>query len=122
MRLVFPAKPSYSFNMDAFVQAELEKLKKIIINTLPVEQIYLFGSYAYGTPNKDSDLDLYVVLKEEVELREIDAAIKIRLAICEQQTVPLDLMVMKSSRYQERKTVPTLERKVSREGILIYAT
>jgi predicted nucleotidyltransferase len=24
----------------------------------------LFGSYAYGTPNADSDIDLYVVTKE----------------------------------------------------------
>jgi predicted nucleotidyltransferase len=40
------------------IQAELETLKDIIINTVAVEQIYLFGSYAYGTPHKDSDLDL----------------------------------------------------------------
>ena len=107
--------------MDISVQAELNKIIEIITNTLAVEQIYLFGSYAYGTPNKNSDLDLYVVLKDEVELREIDASIKIRLAICEQQTVPLDLLVMKNSKYQQRKTAPTLERKVSLEGILIYA-
>jgi predicted nucleotidyltransferase len=46
--------------MDTTVQDELDKLKKIIVNTVPVEQIFLFGSYAYGTPHKDSDLDLYV--------------------------------------------------------------
>jgi len=43
------------------VESELDKLKDIIVNTVPVEQIYLFGSYANGTPHKDSDLDLYVV-------------------------------------------------------------
>jgi len=107
--------------MDAIVQAELDKLKALIINTLPVEQIYLFGSYAYGKPHKDSDVDLFIVLKDEVKLRDIEAAIKIRLAIGEHQSMPLDLLVIKKSRYLERKTAPTLERKIAREGILIYA-
>ena len=111
----------YIINMDTAVQAELDKLKELIINAIPVEQIYLFGSYAYGTPRKDSDLDLFVVLKDEVPLRDIEAAIKIRLAIGDHQSMPLDLLVIKSSRYLERKAAPTLERKIAREGILIYA-
>ena len=108
--------------MDAAVQAELNKLKDLIISTVPVEQIYLFGSHAYGNPRKDSDLDLFVVLKDEVQLRDIEAAINIRLAVCEHQSMPLDLLVIKKSRYLERKSAPTLERKVAREGILIYGT
>jgi predicted nucleotidyltransferase len=111
----------YNADMDTAVQAELDKLKELIINAIPVEQIYLFGSYAYGTPHKDSDLDLFVVLKDEVPLRDIEAAIKIRLAIGDHQSMPLDLLVIKRSRYLERKTAPTLERKIAREGILIYA-
>jgi len=107
--------------MNSAIQSELDKLKELIINTLPVEQIYLFGSYAYGNPQKDSDLDLLVVLKDEVQLCDIEAAIKIRLAISEHQSMPLDLLVIKKSRYIERKIAPTLERKIAREGILIYA-
>ncbi|MDR0497198.1 MAG: nucleotidyltransferase domain-containing protein [Treponema sp.] len=106
--------------MDKTIQAELDKLTELIVNAIPVEKIYLFGSYAHGKPHKDSDLDLYVVLKDDVQLRDIDAAIKIRLAICEHQSMPLDLLVAKNSRYQERKIAPTLERKVAREGILMY--
>ena len=106
--------------MDTEVQAELNKLTELIINAVPVEQIYLFGSHAYGKPRKDSDLDLFVVLKDEVQMRDIEAAIRIRLAIGERQSMPLDLLVTKKSRYLERKTAPTLERKVAREGILIY--
>ena len=107
--------------MDAVIQAELNKLKEIIIDIIPVEQIYLFGSYAYGAPCKDSDLDLFVVLKDEVQLRDIEAAIKIRLAIGDHQSMPLDLLVIKRNRYLERKDAPTLERKIAREGVLIYA-
>jgi len=107
--------------MNSSVQAELDKLKEIIVKTLPVEQIYLFGSYAYGNPHKDSDLDLFVILKDEVLLRDIDAAIMIRQALSEHQTMAIDLIVIKKSHYLERKTAPTLERKIAREGILLYA-
>jgi len=107
--------------MDSAIQAELDKLKGLIIGAVPVEEIYLFGSCAYGNPHKDSDLDLFVVLKDDVQLRNIDASILIRTAICEQQSMPLDLIVMKKSHYLERKAAPTLERKIAREGILIYA-
>ena len=55
--------------MDAAIQAEVDKLKGLIITAILVEQIYLFDSHAYGTPHKDSDLDFYVVLKDEVQPR-----------------------------------------------------
>ena len=106
--------------MDATVKVEVDKLKEVIINTLPIEQIYLFGSYAYGTPRKDSDLDFYVVLKDEVQIRELDAVLKIRLAIVSVTNMPLDIIATKKSRYQKLIMGPTLERKIAREGIKIY--
>jgi predicted nucleotidyltransferase len=106
--------------MEASVQAELDMLKDIIVNTLPVEQILLFGSYAYGTPHKDSDLDLFVVLKDEVQIRDIDAGLKIRLAIRDKKKMPVDLIVSKKERFLQRKNEPTIERKIAREGIHIY--
>jgi predicted nucleotidyltransferase len=106
--------------MDQIIQTELDTLKNIIINTLPVEQIILFGSYAYGTTHKDSDLDLYVVVKDDMEMREIDAGVKIRTAICRAQTMPLDIIVSKNSTFLRRKLGPTMERKIAREGIKIY--
>jgi predicted nucleotidyltransferase len=44
-----------------------EALKDEIVSFLrPIDpqKVILFGSYAYGTPNEDSDIDLYVVTKE----------------------------------------------------------
>jgi predicted nucleotidyltransferase len=106
--------------MEAAVQAELDMLRDIIVKTVPVEQILLFGSYAYGKPHKDSDLDLYVVLKDEAEMRDIDAGLKIRFAIDRKKSMPVDIVVHKQSKYNERKAEPTIERKIAREGILIY--
>jgi len=106
--------------MDAAVQAEVDKLKELIINAIPVEQIYLFGSYAYGTPHKDSDLDFYVVLKDEVQMRDLDAGLQIRFAIVPEMTMPVDIIAKKKKDFISRLDDFTLERKVSREGIRIY--
>ena len=43
---------------------DIEKLKDEIVERLkPLEpdKIILFGSYAYGTPNEDSDIDLFLL-------------------------------------------------------------
>jgi predicted nucleotidyltransferase len=48
-------------------ECELEELKPKIVEALkPLnpEKIILFGSYAYGTPTEDSDLDICVVEKD----------------------------------------------------------
>ena len=37
------------------IKQELDEITKVIADTVPVESIYLFGSYAYGAPNKDSE-------------------------------------------------------------------
>ncbi len=45
----------------------IELLKAKIVESLKplqAEKIILFGSYAYGTPSEDSDLDICVVEKE----------------------------------------------------------
>ena len=47
---------------------DIEEIKKEIVERLkPLnpDKIILFGSYAYGTPNEDSDIDLYVVTNDE---------------------------------------------------------
>lgn len=52
------------------------------------EKIILFGSYAYGTPHADSDVDILVVMPARNEL---DQAVRIDAA-CEPY-FPLDLIV-----------------------------
>ncbi|MDR0494601.1 MAG: nucleotidyltransferase domain-containing protein [Treponema sp.] len=106
--------------MDTAIQSELDILKEIIIRTVPVEQIWLFGSYAYGTPHKDSDLDLYVVLKDDTKTRELDAEVKILGAIGRVKTKPIDIIANKKSKYLRLMAGPTMERKIAREGVKIY--
>src|SRR5438552_2928470 len=52
------------------------------------EKIILFGSYAYGTPHADSDVDILVVMPARNEL---DQAMRLRLTV--DYSFPLDLLV-----------------------------
>jgi len=106
--------------IDEAIRMELDKLTNIIINTIPVEQIYLFGSYAYGTPHKYSDLDLYVVLKDDVPMRDLDAGLQIRMAIARKKSMPVDIVAKKKRDFYDRLNDITLERIVNRDGIRIY--
>jgi predicted nucleotidyltransferase len=106
--------------MDMAIQAELDKLTELIINAIPVEQIFLFGSYAYGTPHKDSDLDLYVVVKDDYPLRDLDAGLQISMAIARKKSMPVDIVAKKKKDFQNRLGDISLERVVNRDGICIY--
>jgi predicted nucleotidyltransferase len=52
---------------------DIEELKPLIVERLkPLnpDKIILFGSYAYGTPNEDSDIDLFL-LKDGLSIENI---------------------------------------------------
>jgi hypothetical protein len=61
-------------------------------------------------------LDIYVVLSENADMREIDAVRLIRKAIRGKKTMPVDLLVSK----KHNKIAPTIERQIVQEGIVLY--
>ena len=100
---------------------EAEKLKQIcsvIHQTVDTEKIYLFGSYAYVVPTQNSDFDLII---PDNDLRPADAIKKIRRALYPVQDMPLDVVVYRSADFTNRQQTASLERKISREGVLLYA-
>jgi len=104
--------------MEPRIQKELEMIKEGVLKTVPTEEIYLFGSYAYGAPHKDSDLDIYVVVPDmDIDLLDARAAIRGALS---KRSMPLDLLIGKASVFNRRKQGPTLERIIAREGVRIY--
>jgi len=54
-------------------KVDIEKIKSEIVERLkPLNpnRIILFGSYAYGVPNKESDIDLFL-LKDDLEIKDL---------------------------------------------------
>ena len=68
---------------------EIEEFARRVAEHFHPERIILFGSYAYGTPNQDSDVDLLVVMPHKGKA--VYKAIEIREAI--DSHFALDLLV-----------------------------
>ena len=105
--------------MTESVKNELSEICRIIDDTVDTEKIYLFGSYAYGTPNRDSDYDLCVIIPEN-SMRPADAVKAIRRALFSVQSVPLDVIAYRSDAFRQRAEYASLERKIAREGVLLH--
>jgi predicted nucleotidyltransferase len=79
-------------------------------------KIILFGSYAYGTPHPDSDVDLLVIMPARDEL---DEAFKIRLAM--PAPFPLDLIVRRPRELALRlKEGESFSTEITRRGKVLY--
>ena len=98
---------------------DLNIICRMIRDAVDVDEIYLFGSYAYGSPNSDSDYDLCVVIPDS-EMRPVEAVKKIRRALYPVQSNPMDVVVYHSSGFMERQRSASMERKIAREGVLLY--
>jgi uncharacterized protein len=64
-------------------------VQKIVAELKP-EKVILFGSYAYGTPNPHSDVDLLVIMKTRASLKERSWSVS-RLLL--PRPFPVDILV-----------------------------
>lgn len=84
-------------NIRKMILRMVEKIKK----EYQPEKIILFGSYSWGKPTKDSDVDL-LIIKKTTE-RHIDRAVRVRDIIDkENRSVPLDILVYTPKELKER--------------------
>lgn len=77
---------------------------QILVDQFHPEQVILFGSYAYGQPTPDSDVDLLVV--KDMERSPVSEATHIRRAVRHLRhsvaNLPLDIMVRSPADWQQR--------------------
>src|SRR6266446_2726366 len=79
--------PKPSSNTGISMRA-IRRYARQVVDRFKPDKIILFGSYAYGEPNADSDVDLLVVMPGRNQL---DQAAKIYLEV--PAPFPLDLIV-----------------------------
>ena len=78
--------------------SQIQAFSQQIVEQFQPDQIILFGSYAYGQPNQDSDVDLLVILP--FEGLPVYKAIEIRKKL--RPTFSLDLIARTSKQIQQR--------------------
>jgi predicted nucleotidyltransferase len=68
----------------------LAEIKNRIVEHFHPKQIILFGSHAYGNPNRDSDIDLLVIM--DTNLRHVARSAAI-LRACRPKYIAMDIVV-----------------------------
>jgi predicted nucleotidyltransferase len=80
--------------------------------------IILFGSYAYGTPNKDSDIDILVIMETDRPRHKRSVAINRALAGL---LIPKDVLVYTPAEVDDGKDVPqAFVTQVLKKGVVVY--
>ncbi len=81
------------------IQADvIRSLARQIVDRFHPQKIILFGSYAYGQPRPESDIDLLVIM--ETPLRESQQALQIRQYL--KPLFGLDIIVYQPAKIEQR--------------------
>ena len=100
-------------------EQKIPELREKIVKELDPEKIILFGSYAWGTPNDDSDVDLFIVKSSDISRRERQTELRKKLFGSD---IPMDLLVYTPEEINEsiNKTCNLFIEDIVRNGKIIY--
>lgn len=97
----------------------LERVVSSIVDTVPTEAVYVFGSYARGEESRSSDLDLYIVTKDDEEGRFARTSRVGRALLW--MGMPKDILLSSKERFASRRDdMAHIEYTVFREGVKVY--
>src|SRR5438445_6054301 len=82
----FPFPPRRVYRGANVTMRVIQRYARAIAQEFDPDQIILFGSYAYGTPHEDSDVDLLVIMPAR---NQHDQAVRIRYRLA--APFPVDL-------------------------------
>ncbi len=100
------------------IDTELDKIVRAIKRTVDIEKIILFGSYAKENQKTESDIDICIITDGK---KNIQTLWKIREAIFDISTHPIDLLLFNSDEFKEReKSKTSMEHEIKQTGILLY--
>ena len=99
-------------------EAFFKEITDKIVKALKPEKIFLFGSYAYGNPGKDSDIDLLIIMKSS----ERPAKRRTRVSrLFWDRPVPMDFIVKTPSEIAERMSMGDFFiKKILTKGKILY--
>ena len=98
------------------VQFQINSIKNQLIKKYKPQKIILFGSYAYGEPTQDSDVDLLVVADTDKKFHESVQEVRTLLP----KDRPFDLIVLTPLEYQKSKASNALLLEIEAKGRVIY--
>ncbi len=101
-------------------QLQIDEIVQRIANNYILQKIILFGSYAYGEPSENSDLDLLVIVKDSEQPR-YKRAREIRKQLWGISDVPKDIIVYTEDEVKDWKNVDAaFITKIIKQGRVLY--
>lgn len=100
------------------IKKEIQNMVQMIVAQYEPEKIILFGSYAWGKPDKTSDVDFFIVkdTKKERRFRAIDVS-----GIIKDRKIPTDILVYTPPEVKKRLNLGDFfVRRIFSEGKLLY--
>jgi predicted nucleotidyltransferase len=85
------------------MQKQIEEIVKKIVDSFKPKKIILFGSYAYGRPSRESDLDLLII--KDSHLPRYKRAREIRKHLWGISDIPKDIIVYTQEEIDDWKGV-----------------
>ena len=109
-------------NRNADTHAVIKKIVQRLVSGYPPERIILFGSYAYGQPDTDSDIDLLII--KATEERFFDRLHTVRRVTAETHPhIPIEPIVLTPAEVQERlKAGDQFLSEILQRGEVLYAS
>ena len=99
----------------------IKEITKVFVNKVDPLKVILFGSFAEGSYNDESDYDFYIVVDDERNVSEAtDDAYIAAMGI---KRRPVDIVVGTNRRFEQKRNSQhslMIEREVERNGILLY--
>ncbi len=103
--------------MTTIAKPKIRKFAMQVAKQFNPQKIILFGSYAYGKPTEDSDVDILVIMS--FKGRNPEKATEIWMAT--KPKFPIDIMVRKPAELKERlKMGDFFFREITEKGIALY--
>ena len=101
-------------------QPVLQQITDLIVRIAKPKKVFLFGSRANGTATSDSDFDFMIVVGDDVQnvraLRQL-----LHLEISSLISSPCDVLIEHESAFNQRSSLPTIERTILETGQRLYA-
>jgi predicted nucleotidyltransferase len=96
----------------------IQEAVELLIKAANPTRIILFGSYARGDTNEQSDLD-FLIVKKELKARRMET---VRLRdVLSPLRIPVDVVVISEKTYQDWKDAPgTVIYEATQEGRVVY--
>lgn len=99
---------------------QIDLVVRKIVEAFNPEKVILFGSYAYGKPNIDSDVDMLVIM--ESDERPAPRTSRVLGAIHDVKTFPMDLLVRTPQELQHRLAIGDfIMQEIIEQGKELYA-